>query len=139
MTDDELDRLIVMGHDTHSHKWMEVYPNGSVNEAEEADNNTSHYIKYPDKEVASIYEIHRECAEACNCDTCTMYRQLADYSKEEWVDRWGEDAWDYCNTYSLEYALLDDAREAGITGESVREQMVSAIEGIEYGYFNDEE
>ena len=139
MTDEELDRLIIMGHDTHSCKWIEVYPNGTVHETEEADNNTSHYIQYPNKEVASIYMIHRECAEACNCEICTMFRWFEYESKEEFIERYSENDWNYCNNKKLEEAILDQEHENGLYSDDIREQMITAIEDIEYGYFDDEE
>lgn len=139
MSDDELHSMIVRGHDTNSHKWVECMPDGTVHETEEADNNTTHWIDYPHKAVATIYNIANECAEACNCDTCTMYRHVAEYDEEELVERWGQETLDYYKTYSREQALLDDAREAGISSETIREQMLDAINEIEHGYFNDED
>jgi len=139
MSDDELESMIVRAHATNSHKWVECMPDGTVHETEEADNNTTHWIDYPRKAVATIYNIANECAGACNCDTCTMYRQLTECDEEEWVERWGQDALDYCKTYTLEQALLDDAREAGISSETIREQMLDAIDELEHGYFNDED
>lgn len=138
MTDEELDRLIVMGHDTHSQKWMEVYPNGNVHETEEADNNTSHYISYPDKEVAGIYEIHSQCAEACNCDVCVMYRWFENEDKEDFIERYSEDDWNYCNENTLHDAILDCEHDNGNYADGIREQMIAAIEDIEHGYFDDE-
>ena len=138
MTDDEFDRLVVLGHDTHSHNWMEVYPNGNVHEAEEADNNTTHWIEYPKKSVASIYNIHNECAEACNCDICTMYRRFNDDEKESFIEDYGQEEWDYCNQNNQMEAILDHEHDNGFYGDDIREQMVSAIKDIEYGYFDDE-
>lgn len=140
MSDDELDRMVVCTHDTNSHKWMEVYPNGNVHETEEADNNTTHWIKYPTKKVACIWDIHQERAEACPCDICTMYRHFKDMDKEEFVGRYSEEDWDYCNETNLDDAILEFERDNdGLYGEDIREQMIYAIEEIEYGYFDDEE
>lgn len=138
MSDSELDRLLVCGHDTNSHKWMEVYPDGTVNEAEEADNRTDHYISYPDKPVATIYNINDQCAEACNCDICTMYRRFRDCDKEEFIEDFGQDDWDYCNEHTQEEAILDFEHDSGNYGEDIRTQMLDAINEIELGYFNDE-
>lgn len=140
MSDEELDDMVVRSHDMSTHQWVECEPDGTVHETEEADNNTSHWIDYPNEEVATIYEICRESAGRCNCDTCTMYRHFADYDKDEFVDRYSEDDWDYCNNTKLEEAILDYERENdGLTGEGIREQMMDAIEEIEYGYFDDED
>lgn len=137
LTDDELDRLLICGHDTNSHKWMEVYPDGTVHEAEEADNNTTHWI-YPKKLVATIYNINNQCAGACNCDDCTMYRRFHDCDKEEFIEDYDGDVWDYCNTTSLEKCILETAHDNGIYGEDIRTQMLDAINEIEHGYFDDE-
>ena len=80
----DLRELVVKSHDTNSHKWMEVYPDGSINEAEEADNNSAHYISYPDKEVATIFNINNESCEACGCDICVMYRHFSE-GKEAFI------------------------------------------------------
>ena len=138
MSDDELESMIVRAHETNSHKWVECMPDGTVHETEEATNNTTHWIDYPRKAVAAIYNIANECAEACNCDICCMYRRFRDDDKEDFIERYSEGEWDYCNEHTLEQAILDDAHEAGISSETVREQMLDAIDEIEHGYFNDE-
>lgn len=137
MSDEELESLLVCSHDTNSHKWMEVYPDGTVHEAEEADNNTRHYIRYP-KPVASIYDINQATGGSCNCDDCTMYRHFAEMSKEEFVERYDENVWDYCSSTTLEECILETAHDNGIYGEDIRTQMLDAINEIEYGYFNGE-
>lgn len=137
---DELNDMIVRSHGANSHKWVECMPDGTVHETEEADNNTSHWLDYPNKEVATIYEICQERAGYCNCDICTMYRWFADEDKEEFIERYSEEDWNYCNETSLSDAILDFERENdGLTGEAIREQMIDAIEEIEYGYFDDED
>lgn len=137
---DDLDDMVVRAHDMHTHQWVECEPDGTVHETEEADNNTSHWIDYPNKEVASIYEICQESAEHCNCEICTMYRWFADEDEEEFIERYSEEDWNYCNENSLDDAILDFERENdGLTGEAIREQMIDAIKEIEYGYFDDED
>lgn len=139
MSGEQLDHLLVCGHETNSHKWMEVEPDGTVHETEEADNNTTHWIKYTTKKVASIYNICDESAEACPCDICTMYRHFKDMDKEEFIECYSEEDWDYCNETSLDDAILVFERDnGGLTGEDIREQMITAIEELEYGYFDDE-
>lgn len=140
MSDDELEGMIVRAHKTNSHKWVECMPDGTVHKTEAADNNTTHWIKYPTKEVASIYNICDESAETCNCDICTMYRHFEDMDKEEFIERYSEEDWDYCNETSLNDAILEFERDnGGLTGEDIREQMITAIEELEYGYFDDED
>lgn len=137
---DELNDMVVRSHDMSTHQWVECMPNGTVHETEEADNNTSHWIDYPNKEVAAIYNICSASGEACNCDICTMYRHFEDMDKEEFIERYSEDDWNYCNETSLDDAILDFERNnGGLTGEDIREQMIAAIEKIEHGYFDDEE
>lgn len=134
---DYLRILVIKSHDTNSHKWMEVTPGGKVRKAEEADNNSAHYVSYPDKPVASIFNINDESCELCNCDICTMYRRFED-GKEAFIQDYGytEEDWDYCNETSQDDAIVDNG---GLDGEGIREQMIDAIEEIEYGYFDDEE
>lgn len=139
MTDDELDDMVVRSHDGTTHQWMEVEPDGTVHETEEIDNNTTHWIDYPTNEVPSIYNICSESAEACSCDICTMYRHFEDMDKEEFIESYSEEDWDYCNETSLDDAILEFERDnGGLTGEDIREQMITAIEELEYGYFDDE-
>lgn len=138
---DYLRSLVTKSHDTNSHKWMEVTPDGNVHETEEADNNTTHWIDYPNKEVATIFNINNESCEACNCDICVMYRHAED-GKEAFIEDYGhtEEEWDYCNETSLDDAILEFERDNdGLDGESIREQMIDAIEEIDYGYFDDEQ
>ncbi len=136
-----LKKLVVESHDTNSHKWMEVTPDGNVHETEEADNNTGHYISYPDKPVVSVFNINDESCEACNCDICVMYRHAED-GKEVFIEDYGhtEEEWDYCNKTSQDDAIVEyESGNGGLNAESIREQMIEAIEGIERGYFEDEE
>lgn len=139
MSDDEIDSMIVRGHDTNSHKWVECMPDGTVHETEEADNNTTHWIDYPRKAVATICNIADECAEACNCDICCMYRRFRDGDKEDFIADYSEEDWNYCNEHTQEQAILEYEHDNGNYGEDIREQMLAAIDEIEYGYFNDED
>ena len=137
---DNLEDMVVRTHGNLTHQWVEVYPNGIVHETEEPDNNTSHWIDYPNKAVANIYDICRESAEPCNCDICTMYRDFEDMDKEDFIECYSEEDWDYCNENSREEAILNfESDNGGLSGEDIREQMVDAIKGIEYGYFDDED
>lgn len=140
MTANELDRLIICGHDTNSHKWIEVETDGEVHETEEANNNTRHYVSYPDKEVKNIYNINDQSAGACCCDICAMYSHFEDWDKEEFIERYSEDDWNYCNKTDKDDAILQYHRDNDCpTREDIRKQMIDAIEDIEYGYFDDED
>ena len=138
MSDEELDRLLVCGHDTNSHKWVEVYPNGDVNETEEADNNTTHWIDYPKKQVACIFNICYESAESCNCPVCRLYNDFETLNHNAFYELYSEKDWDYCNEHSRFDSIIDSEHDEGNYSESIREQMLEAISEIEYGYFNDE-
>ena len=140
MENSYLMRLVVKSHSTNSHKWVEVTPDGNVHEAEEADNNTTHWIEYPNKEVASIFNINNESCEACGCDICVMYRHAED-GKEAFIEDYGhtEEEWAYCNETSQDEAIIEyELDNGGLDGEGIREQMIEAIEEINFGYFNDE-
>ena len=136
---DYIRNLIVRGHKTNSHEWIEVLPNGTIKEAEEADNNSCHYISYPDKEVANIYDIHQQSAEQCGCDVCRMYRDFTELSKDEFVEQWDEDIYDYVSSTDYEDAIVEDAHDNGIYEYDIRQQIIDAINDIEFGYFDDEE
>lgn len=137
---DDLDDMVVRAHDMSTHQWVECEPDGDVHETEEADNNTSHWIDYPHKQVATIYEICEESAGGCNCDICTMYEHFADMDKDEFIEKYSKEEWEYCNVVSFDDAILEAERDnGGRTAEGIREQMIDAIKEIEYGYFDDEE
>lgn len=137
---DDLNGMVVRAHSANSHEWVECMPDGTVHDTEEADNNSSHWIDYPNKAVASIYEICAASGAACDCDICTMYRHFEDMDKDEFIVFYSEEDWNYCNENSLDDAILDFERENdGLTGEAIREQMIDAIKEIEYGYFEDED
>lgn len=137
--DDDFFRDIVLkGHETNSHKWLQCYPDGSISETEEADNNTRHYINYPDTEVANIYDIARESCESCGCDTCIAYRDFNEIEKDEFVEKWDEDTWDYCHDTRYEDALVDDFYNAGGSFGDIKADIIDAIKAIKNGYFDDE-
>lgn len=139
LDDDFFSDLIVRSHNNQTHKWIEVYPNGNVHETEEADNNTSHWVEYPKKEVECIYDIHQESCEACSCDTCYEYRNFEELSKEEFIEEYSEEAWNYWQKYGLESALLDVAHDNGVYEEDIRDEIIRNIENIYHGYFDDED
>lgn len=136
---DNLNDMVVRSHDGSTHQWVECEPDGDIHKTEEVDNNTTHWIDYPNKAVASIYNICQESPEHCNCDVCTMYRWFSEENKGEFIERYSEEDWDYCCENSLEEAILEFERDNdGLSGEGIREQMIDAIKEIEYGYFDDE-
>ena len=139
LDNDYIRSLIVKSHKTNSHEWVEVLPDGTVKEAEEADNNSCHYISYPDKEVANIYDIHQQSAEKCGCEVCRMYRDFNELTKEEFVENWNKDIYDYVSSTGFEDAIIEDAHDNDIYEDDVRQQMVDAVEEIAFGYFDDEE
>lgn len=130
--------MLVRSHTCTTHQWMEVHPDGTISETEEADNNTRHYISYPDKEVANIYNISdANCG--CNCDICTLYNHFESLTKEEFLDIHNEDDLEYCKDYTREQAIYDVCTDNGACPEDIREWMLYVIEEIEYGYFDDEQ
>lgn len=138
MSDEVLDSMLVRGHLTNSHKWVECYPDGSIHEAEDADNNTTHWIDYPHKAVASIYNIAYQCAEACNCDICNMYGHFRYYDKKNFITYYSKEDWDYCNEHNQIDAILAFERDNGSDSETIRQKMLDAIDNIDFGYFLDE-
>lgn len=136
---DVLEQYLIDGHKTNSHRWVEIEPDGNVHDTEESNNNNSHWIDYPNKEVASIYEVCRESAEPCNCDMCTEYRHFNEMSKEEFIESYSEDSYEYWESRTLDEALLEYEIDNGRDAEDIRDEMLEAIDEIEYGYFDDEE
>lgn len=135
-----LRNMAIREHTAQTHQWVEVHPAGDVTEAEEADNNTTHWVTYPDKAVASIYEISKATGEKCNCDACTMYN---DYllavkydDKESFIETYSEEDWEYCKSHTIEDVLDDYEVLKGI--EDIRDEMLEAVEAIQFGYFDDE-
>ena len=133
---DTVNEWTIAQHSSMTHMWVQVYPDGQVSETEEADNNTTHWIDYPDKQVASIYEISRATAEPCGCDICTMYRHFEEEDKEDFIAMYGEEDWEYCNETPYEEALRDcDMLKRN---SDILHEMLDAIDNIDYGYFDDE-
>lgn len=137
--DDKLEQMLVKQHTGTTHEWIEVYPDGDVHEAEEADDNTTHWIEYPKKAVATLYDICHPNDCQCDCDDCTMYERFEEMTKEEFIDRYDEDVWEYCNTTSYEESIIDTNHDNGIYADDVRQWMLDNLGEIEQGYFDDEE
>ena len=133
----EINRLIAYTHTSHNSHWIEVHTNGVVSEAEEADNNTRHYIEYPNKPVERLYTFHT-FASVCDCDICTMFRVYDRYSTEEFIEKWGEDNYRWLQDTSLEDAIVEFESNNGYHASDVIEAMLEALDAIPYGYFNDE-
>lgn len=138
LSNDTLNDWAVSEHTSNTHRWVEVHPDGQVSETEEADNNSSHWIDYPNKEVASIYEISTASCEPCNCDICCMYRHYEDCDgdKEEFLYSHSEEDLEYCQENTLEQALRDN--DSLKSASDIRDEMLDAIDEIYYGYFDDE-
>lgn len=133
---DTLNDWAVSAHTSRTHRWVEVHPDGDVSETEEADNNTTHWVDYPNKEVASIYEISAESCEPCNCDICCLYQDYEDGDKEEFLCGHSEEDWEYCQENTLEQALRDN--DSLKSASDIRDEMLDNIDEIYYGYFDDE-
>lgn len=98
----------MQSHRSHTHQWVEVYPDGTVCETEEVDDNTGHYLEYPNRPVATLLEIASSSSGYCDCDVCCAIKWYEDHEL-------ATSEWDYV------------------------EEMLDALESIEYGYFDDEE
>ena len=138
ISDNQLKQVLIDSHLCMNHKWVCVYPDGSISETEEADNNTTHWVSYPEKEVVNIYTISTATCEPCNCDICVEFRHFERLDKQEFIEAYGEDEWNYCNETELENAILEYCRDNGISQYDIVDEMIDNIEGIEYGYFDDE-
>ena len=136
--DDYLTELLIRSYLNHSHEWIEIETDGTIHEAEEADNNTTHWIDYPNKEVANIYNIHMESAEACNTEVCILYRDFEKMDKESFIDRHSLEEWEYVNDTDFKEAVIDELHCNSVFEDDVREEIVENIRNIEIGYFDDE-
>ena len=130
--DENLDRLNELTHASHNHLWIEVYPDGSVNLAEEASMQTSHWIEYGKKAVASVLEV--ATCQYCDCDACLSYKQAHDddVDEEEFHDRWGYSKEEVGNDFSSHLRDLESY------DYDMPDKAMAAIDQIEYGYFDDE-
>lgn len=133
---ESLVRFLVKQHTSCTHQWLQVYPDGKICETEEADDYTSHYISYPDKEVACLYDIALSNACYCDCDTCKQYSDIDELDKEDFVYTWGEDIYEYCLHEPFEQGLIDEC-PAGWHLDMIKE-MLETLNDIPYGYFDDE-
>lgn len=146
LSDKKINNWVVAQHHSSTHRWVEVYPNGDIVITEEADDNTSHYIDYPDTEVACLYEIASSNSWNCGCDTCAMYEQYweldnDEYSadakeelREEFIEKWGEEMLEYCEHNEWGDVILE---EADINADDIRELMYQALNDIDDDYWED--
>lgn len=122
-----------MGHTSHNHIWIEVYPDGKVYQTEEVDMNTSHYLSYPDEEVQSILEIAN--CQYCDCDACASYKQSHD---DDMDDQSFYDHWGY-NKEDVDEDFAQHLKDYEYYDYDMAENALNAIDEIPYGYFDDEE
>lgn len=134
-----LSELIVRSHNDLNHEFIEVYPDGKVYDTEEPDNNTTHWVSYPSKSVEIIYQIHYESCEACNCDVCHMFREYDHLDEDEFLNVYGAEALSYCKSMTRDEAILSAAHDNGDYEEDIRDNILSTLENIHYGYFEDED
>lgn len=132
LIDENGDRYNELAHLSHNHIWIEAMPDGTVHETEEASMQTSHYISYPDEPIAEILTISR--CQYCDCDACASWHQAhdKDVSDEEFEERWGftkEDVGDDFASHLRDYEMYN---------YDLEDTAMTAIDNIEYGYFNDE-
>lgn len=129
----------VENHTSCSEQWVEVYPDGSWHVAEEASSNTSHYIEYPNKPVASIYEIANSSSQYCDCWVCKCWD---DYNNDEITDEEFEEEYEFTRgdmeNDTFESLVVEYNHNNDVYESEVIDEMLEAIDNIEYGYFDDE-
>lgn len=130
-----LDRYNELMHDHSIHMWLQCNPDGTIDECQEADMNTRHYISYPDKPLANILDIIT-CGGQCDCDACVSWRDAhsGDMTDEEFETKWGYDRFE---AYGLDYSFAQHLKDYDAYIDPT-DDALSAIDGIEYGYFDDE-
>lgn len=130
---DNLDTYNEWAHRCHTHVWIEVHPDGSVHQTEEANMQTCHYIDYPDNEVASILDIAR--CEYCDCDGCASYNQAFDdeIDGEEFEERWGYPRKD------VDQDFAQHLKDCELYDYDMADNALAEIDEIPYGYFDDED
>lgn len=136
---DDIITWVVANHRSYSFQWVEVYPNGDINEAVETSIHTKHYINYPTKEVAKLYHIASDCDQFCNCDVCTMFNNHEVMTEEEFVKEWSQEDYDFCEDTSRGEAIIDHWRDHGGCEDDIIDEMLEALNAIPYGYFDDED
>lgn len=127
-----INKLNELAHTSHNHVWLEVYPDGDVSLAEETDMQTSHWVKYGEKAVATVLEV--ATCQYCDCDACESFAQAhdEDVDEDEFLTRWGFSKEDVGDNFAqhlkdfeaFNYDMADDA--------------VAAVNDVQFGYFDDE-
>ena len=121
----ELRNIHVYSHTLHDHAYVGVYPDGDV-------------INCIDGEdVECLYEI--TTGGYCNCDICSLYSNYDSMDKDEFIESYGEEEYQYCSDVAYEDALMEYNNENGIYDVTIIDEMLEALDSIPYGYFEDEE
>lgn len=127
-------------HTACSCKWVEVYPNGTWAVTEEVSANTTHWLDYPNKQIESIYHICDSSSQYCDCWVCTLNR---DYDNEEMTDEEFEQEYEFTRESikddSFKQLVADYYHNKDVYECQVRDELINAVDNIEYGYFDDEE
>lgn len=123
--DSWFENLLVLNHQ-HNIFRVEVSHDGEVY-FEEYINRTDYTA-----DVAEVYEVG---GGYCNCDTCVQYQDFEELTKEEFIEKWDEDIYDYVSAYSFEYAIIDDCRNADVYADDIREEIMQAINEINSDFF----
>lgn len=83
-------------------------------------------------DVAEVYEVG---GGYCDCDTCVQYQDFDELTKEEFIEKWDEDIYDYVYAYSYLYAIIDDCHNADVYADDIREEIMQAINEIDSDFF----
>lgn len=135
--DDNVDRYNEWSHTGNTHVWLCAGEDGDVWETEEADMQTNHYYDYPNNPIANILNICSCDSGYCDCDACLSWRDLEDdnISDEEFEQRWGCER----DKKELEYGFASWLRDWDAYYADYAQDVIDAINDIEYGYFDDED
>lgn len=128
----DLNKLNEVAHTSHNHVWLEVYPDGNVSLAEEADMQTSHWVKYGEKAVATVLEV--ATCQYCDCDACASFAQAhdEDVDEDEFLTRWGFEKKDVGDDFA------QHLKEFEFFNYDLAADAVAAVDNIDFGYFDDE-
>ena len=125
----KINEWTVLSHTSCCCLEIEVSSDGKVYEGE-----------YPNKydhqyrgSITSVYTVKSD-GNGCNCDVCCMYHHFEEMTKDEFIETYSQDDYDYCTGNTLEEAILDYVE----CDTDIRDYIIDGIKGLEYGFFEDE-
>lgn len=74
---------------------------------------------------------------SCNCDTCKMYQDLDELTEDDFIELYGKDVLNYCIDTNVEQAIIDCNYNNYVTCDTIRDEIIEAINDINADFFKD--